>query len=48
LLCGRECILCEACLRDEHKCFVRAFSKRFMEVPEIAEAEAWGVREALH
>jgi hypothetical protein len=37
-----------ACLRDERKHFVRAFSKQFVEVPEIAEEEAWGVREALH
>jgi hypothetical protein len=37
-----------ACLRDEHKYFVRAFSKRFMGVLEIAEVEAWGVKETLH
>jgi hypothetical protein len=36
------------CPRDERERFVKAFSKRFVGVPEIAEAEAWGVREALH
>jgi hypothetical protein len=28
--------------------FVRIFSKRFLEILEIGEAEAWGMREALH
>jgi hypothetical protein len=37
-----------ACLRDEHECFMSSFAKQFVGIPEIAEAEAWGVRETLH
>jgi ribonuclease HI len=33
---------------DERGCFVRAFSKRFLGILEIAEAEVCGVRKALH
>jgi ribonuclease HI len=36
------------CIRDSHGSFVKAYAKRKEGTPEIAEAEAQGVLEALH